>query len=258
MCQTLRKGGHTLSVQIDERRIVRLGGTRNLRDVGGYLTADGRRTRWRTLYRSDCLDRLDDIGQAWLIDAGLRTIIDLRDNTEIVERPNVFAESAQVAYRRLPFWDEPPPDSLEPDVSEGYVSEVNQLGERMARLFQAVVAPGALPTLIHCAAGKDRTGIAIALLLEAVGVEREAIAEDYSLSNACLGPEYVVETQKWAESRGYDWAMWAHLSDTPPERMQMTLEHIDRRFGGVKQYVMDHGFPAEGFAELRELLTEPA
>jgi protein-tyrosine phosphatase len=235
-----------------------LGGTRNLRDVGGYPTTDGRRTRWRTLYRSDCLDRIDEIGQTWLVEAGLRTIIDLRDNVEIVERPNVFAASAHVAYRRVPFWDEPPPGSLEPDVSGGYVRELDLLGERMARLFQAVVEPDALPALIHCAAGKDRTGLAIALLLAAVRVQPDTIAEDYAMSEVCLGPEYVVETREWAEARGYDWEIWAHLSSTPPGRMLMTLEYLDTRFGGVERYLIDHGLPLESFSRLRELLTEAA
>ncbi|MBV9578833.1 MAG: tyrosine-protein phosphatase [Chloroflexi bacterium] len=67
----------------------------------------GRQTRWRTLYRSDCLDRLDADGQIWLVDAGLRCIVDLCDNAEVVERPNVFATTtrAEVTYRRVPFWE---------------------------------------------------------------------------------------------------------------------------------------------------------
>jgi protein-tyrosine phosphatase len=245
-------------VQTDERRVVRLDGTRNLRDVGGYPTTDGRRTRWRTLYRSDCLDRIDEIGQTWLLQAGLRTIIDLRDNLEIVERPNVFAASAHVAYRRIPFWDEPPKADLEPDVSEGYLDELDELGERLAQIVQSVVAPGALPALIHCAAGKDRTGVAIAILLEAVGVERDAIVEDYALSRVCLGPEYIQETREWVARRGLDWGVWEHLTDTPPERMAKTLQYLDRQFGGVQRYLMENGLPRERFGALRELLTEVA
>jgi protein-tyrosine phosphatase len=186
----------------------------------------------------------------------LRTIFDLRDNEEIVERPNVFAASAHVAYRRVPFWDEPPPASLEPDVSEGYLRELDLLGERMVLLFQAVLVPGALPGLIHCAAGKDRTGLAIALLLSAVGVEAETIAEDYAMSEVCLGPEYAVETREWVARRGLDWAVWEHLTGTPPERMLLTLGYLERQFGGVQRYLMDHGLAPERLAELRELLTE--
>ncbi len=80
----------------DPRRIVRLGGVRNLRDVGGYPTRDGRRIRWRTLYRSDCLDQLDPPGRAWLVIAGLRSVIDIRGPAELRERPNVFATSVDV------------------------------------------------------------------------------------------------------------------------------------------------------------------
>ena len=247
-----------MNVETDARRVVRLSGTRNLRDVGGYATRDGRRTRWRTLYRSDCLDRLDEIGQTWLVEAGLRTIIDLRENGEVSERPNVFARSAHVMYRRIPFWDEPPPSDLKPDVREGYRSELAQerVGVALARVALALLEPGAAPVLIHCAAGKDRTGIAIGVLLEAVGVDRQDIAADYAMSSVCLGPEYVEETRAWALRSGLDWDAWAHLSDTPPERMIKTLEYVGARFGGVRRYLAEHGFPEERFAELRDLLTE--
>src|SRR5260221_13406275 len=92
-------------VQDELTRLVAVSGTRNLSDLGVYPTLDGRHTRWRTLYRSDCLDRLDAAGQAWLIDAGLRTIIDLRDSAEAAARPNVFADSQRVSYRWIPLWD---------------------------------------------------------------------------------------------------------------------------------------------------------
>jgi protein-tyrosine phosphatase len=69
---------------MQQQRIIELGGVRNLRDVGGYPSADGKRqTVWRALFRSGCLDELDEDGQRWVIDAGVRTLIDLRDSTEV-------------------------------------------------------------------------------------------------------------------------------------------------------------------------------
>jgi Tyrosine phosphatase family len=58
-------------------------------------------------------------------------------------------------------------------------------------------------------------------------------------------------------SQGFDWAIWAHLSETPPERMVKTLAYLDDQYGGVEQYLMDHGLAAECIPRLRELLTEP-
>ena len=82
-------------------RILRLAGASNLRDVGGYPTIDGRRTRWRTLYRSDCPDRLDAAGQAFLINEGLRSIIDLRGANEFAERAYTFASTTGQPERML-------------------------------------------------------------------------------------------------------------------------------------------------------------
>jgi protein tyrosine/serine phosphatase len=240
----------------DQRRIIQLHGTRNLRDVGGYPTVDGRQTRWRTLYRSDCLDRLDEAGQVWLVQAGLRNIIDLRDRAEVAERPNVFANSAQVAYRRLPFWDQPPLANLAPDLSRGYRHEVDELGERLVQLVETLTGSDALPTLVHCAEGKDRTGVAIAIVLAAVGTRAEAIAEDYALTEACLGPEYRSRAQAWVLSRGYDWSIWEHTISTPPRRMLETLAYLDEKYRGVEQYLLRHGLAPNVLRHLRQLLTE--
>ena len=243
-------------------RVVRLAGTQNLRDVGGLATVDGRQTRWRVLYRSDCLDRLDADGQQWLIKAGLRSIIDLRDNGEVARAPNVFASSAHVKYRRVPIWDEPMPAGQEaaeqePDLENGYRRELDQRGARLSEVVEEIIALDGTPVLIHCAAGKDRTGVVIALLLAAVGVPRATIAEDYALSAVCLGPEYLVASQRWVEERGLDWERWAHLFVTPPERMLRTLEYVDTEFGGIERYFIQHGLAAGQLDELRELLTEP-
>ena len=191
-------------------RLVGLNGTRNLRDLGGYPTVDGRQTRWRKLYRSECLDLLDEAGQTWLIDAGLRTIVDLREDEEVAERPNVFAASQRVRYRRIPFWNQPLPADFDPDLSNGYVRELDMCGERLCAVFTALLEPDGLPALIHCAAGKDRTGIAIGLLLDLAGVTREAIAQDYALSAACLGPEYIAEGRTWVAKIGRDWERNIH------------------------------------------------
>ena len=223
-------------------RLLGLNGVRNLRDLGGYPTVDGRHTRWRTIYRSDCLDQLDEAGQAWLVEAGLRTIVDLRDDEEVLSRPNVFATSPRVAYRRLPF----------------YLRELDLCGQRLGAIFAALLEPEAVPALIHCAAGKDRTGIVVGLLLEAAGVDRATICQDYALSGECLGPEYLAEGRIWLAGLGRDWDRWAHTFETPPERMLKTLEYLDRQFGGIETYLLGHGLDADQLERLRHLLIADA
>jgi protein-tyrosine phosphatase len=247
-------------MHVGERmRIIELRGARNLRDVGGYPTTDGQRqTRWRTLYRSACTDELHETSQQWLIDAGLRTVIDLRDSQEVAERASVFATSSQLNYMRMPFYDGPPPDDFTPDLHRGYRRELDELGEHLVLLVEALVTPGTLPALIHCAAGKDRTGVAIGVLLAAVGTSREHIAEDYALSEQCLGPENVRIAREWVLRRGYDWAVWEHVSYSPPERMLYTLAYLDEQYGGVEPYLVRHGLARSRLTEMRELLTEQA
>ncbi len=247
-------------MQTEEVRLLRLVGTRNLRDLGGYPTRDGRRTRWRTLYRSDCLDQLDGAGQAFLIDAGLRTIVDVRDTSEVAARPNVFASarSPRLSYRHLAMWDEPMPDDAEPDLSRGYVRELDLRGHRLAEIVAEVAAPEALAVLFHCAAGKDRTGIVAALLLATVGVAPETIAEDYALTAACLGPGYIDESRRMIAQRGLEWTRWAHMFETPPERMLKTLSYLEERYGGAERYLLENGLAVERLASMREAFTEPA
>ena len=241
---------------LDQRRVLRLAALRNLRDVGGYPTLDGRQTRWSTLYRSDCLDRLTPEGQASLLQIGLRSVIDIRDHTEVADRPNAFATSTQLAYRHLPFFEGPPPDDYAPDLREGYRRELDMLGSPLVALVEQLVRPGTLPTLVHCAAGKDRTGVAIAVILAAVRTDPRAIVEDYALSEACLGPTYLEETRAWVLSSGWDWSAWEHTVFTPPERMLKTLAYLDERHGGVERYLLDRGLSASSLPMLREALTE--
>jgi protein-tyrosine phosphatase len=239
-------------------RHLRLEGTRNLRDVGGYPTRQGGRTRWRTLFRSDCLDRLSPAGQAWLVEqAGLRMVIDVRDATELAERPNVFAASPHLRYRHIPLFDTPlPPDSQPPPFDVGYWRILELCQPRIRAIIHTLVEPGGLPALIHCHAGKDRTGVVVAVILAAVGVQPSAIAADYALSAACLGQTYIDETRTWFASLGWSWEEYSQLAGSPAEVMLGVLEELDRRYGSVAGYLASIGVEAAALERLRALLTE--
>src|SRR3954470_4487256 len=90
------------------QRHLRIPGTRNLRDVGGYPAGQGRRIRWRTLYRIDALDRLPPQSQEQLLALGLRHVIDLRWPHKLVGAPSVFARSSRVRYTNIALWEDPP------------------------------------------------------------------------------------------------------------------------------------------------------
>ncbi|WP_411341044.1 tyrosine-protein phosphatase [Sphingopyxis sp. J-6] len=180
----------TETVVIEEDRLVALAGGQNFREVGGYPARDGRVLKRRLIWRSARLDELtsDDIRNESL-DA-ISTIADLRLASERALHPTVpaFAEK-----RTTLVWDEGDIDlsgdqrlfarDLEPDdyaeaVRHFYRSLADRHATHLASLYRHIAA-GSLPVLIHCSAGKDRTGIAVALLLDLIGIRREYIIADY-------------------------------------------------------------------------------
>lgn len=176
-------------------RRVSLQGVVNFRDLGGYATADGRLTRWGQIFRSDLLADLTDADLDVLSGIGLRTICDLRSDSERLSKPNRTLSGAVVKMHAIGFMphrgDELLADTkagkvLVPDI-ENRVREIyrrfvtDQCGT-FAKLLE-LIDTQPLPMLIHCTSGRDRTGFASAVLLMVMGVPRPTIAEDYLLSN---------------------------------------------------------------------------
>jgi protein-tyrosine phosphatase len=228
-------------------RHIRLAGTRNLRDVGGYPAADGRRTRWRTLLRTDALDRLPPASQAKLLDLGLRQVIDLRWPHELEDAPSVFRESDAVRYLSIPLLEDDP----NPDV--GIVGTYRHMfdarGPRLVEVVRALLEPGGLPAVVGCAAGKDRTGVTIALMLAAVGVPTDVVAGDYALTADLFATEV-------ADEHLVDWRASSAVVDCPPEYMLQALDHLERQHGGAAALLHRNGLTDEELDRLTELLTE--
>ena len=165
---------------LTDGRHLRLPGTRNLRDVGGYPAGDGRRTRWRTLLRTDALDVIPDGSREALLDLGVRTVIDLRWPHELTDAPSVFATSNGVRYRSIPLLENDPTPLI--GLAATYRYMLDERAPQLADVVRALLEPAGLPAVIGCAAGKDRTGVTIALLLSAVGVPTDVIVADYVLT----------------------------------------------------------------------------
>jgi protein-tyrosine phosphatase len=228
-----------------------LPGTRNLRDVGGYRTADGRQTRWRTLLRTDSLDLLPDRSQAALLDLGLRQAIDLRWPSELASAPSVFRDSPRVRYRSIPLLafeeDDPNPHV---GLVGMYRRILDERGAHLVEVVRAVIEPDGTPVAIGCAAGKDRTGVAIAIILSAVGVPRELVVADYALSAGFfLAPA--------ADPHLVDWRSGPVETESPPEYMEEVLRHLDERHGGARSLLRAGGMTEPELDRLVEVLTEP-
>jgi protein-tyrosine phosphatase len=224
-----------------------LDGTRNVRDVGGYPAGSGRRTRWRTLLRSDELTRLPDHARGDLEQLGLRLVIDLRWPEELERAPNVFLGSSHVRYRSIPLLkDDPTPHA---GLAGMYRHVFDARAPQLAAVVRALLDDG-LPAIIGCAAGKDRTGVTIALLLDVSGVPVDVIVEDYALSAG-----YFREPLTRVDPG--DWRHPPLEVDSPPEFMASALEHLHRRHGGSRALLRRQGIDDRSLDALVDRLTEP-
>jgi protein-tyrosine phosphatase len=230
-----------------------VGDSYNLRDVGGYPAAGGLRTRWGLLFRSDATRFT---GGADLAGLGLHTVVDLRDAPEVAVLPTgLDAHVPRVLRRPLD------PRALLPAVADRsadplgdlYVALLRERGPELARIVADLARPGALPALVHCAAGKDRTGVVIALVLSTVGVEDAVVAADYALTADFLTAGFFAALP--AESGATDPADEA-MRGARPESMAATLRTLTTEFGGARSYLLGHGVPAEALDHLRTTLTQ--
>lgn len=238
---------------VTPRRQLEIEGSWNVRDLGGYPTEDGRSTRWRVMVRAGNLDKVTPAGQQALLDYGIRTIVDLRDPAEVEEYPDVFAQSTAVVYRHLPILRNGYANGYVP-LGKLYTNYLDAYPSEVGKIITAVAesTPG---TLIHCHAGKDRTGIVTALLLGAVGVPEQVIAEDYALTTAQIA-HLVAEWREYALKHGSDMERFEHDVSADAATMLGTLAHLRHRYGGVAQYLSSCGVTVQDLDRLKLQLLD--
>ncbi len=244
-----------------------LPGTRNVRDVGGYTTSNGSWTRWGMLFRGDALHALDDAGRAQLAGYGLRTVIDLRTAAERAAYPDRLPPRVRVAA--VPILDSLGGTSGKrvaaggegtarlPDLAGSYQFFVDKRGSRIARAIAELAQPGALPAIVHCMAGKDRTGVVIALVLSVLGVHDDVIASDYAATDIFLGAEYRAAAAARAAARGMDGTQFAGLLACRPELILDLLTYVNDIYGGADAYLAWHGLAQSDLDYLRIRLLSP-
>ena len=241
-------------------RLLPLQGGNNFRDLGGYRAADGRSVRWGLLFRSGAMASLTPADFATLAGRGIRTVCDFRDvrertsapvNWPAGKAPVVLADDYQndmSAIARLFGPTLPSGEQARAAMTSTYPQILKQFNGQYRRMFGELLA-GRAPLAFNCSAGKDRTGVAAALLLTALGVGRQDVIGDYLLSNRYFDPG------KLTGGNDPQSAMFRRM---PPEALQAIMG-VDRAYIEAVFAVMDaHKGGLDGYlaGELGLNLTE--
>ena len=230
-------------------RLVPLAGTRNCRDLGGYPAAGGRHVKWGKLYRSDDLAGLTDADHAYLASLAVKLVCDLRGADEIGAQPDRLPPGQSIKYLHVPVSHESfAPNVLRERIIAGQMDALDEeymigtyrlmlddFASSFGIILRRLAEPDSLPTIIHCAGGKDRTGLAAALVLLALGVPEDVVVRDYELTEVYMG--------NWAaEIRERLTALFSTQSPpavltASPAFMQAAIRHITDTYGSVGTYL---------------------
>lgn len=229
----------------------------NVRDLGGFPTRDGRVTHRRAIVRADNLCRLTHHGRLALVRYGVRTAIDLRDLKEhpLEHDPFNREELAPVDRVEIPqltpeFWR-----AWRGTMSghEGDLLTLETCGESIATMFAAIAAAADGAVVVYCHAGRERTGMAAALLLELAGVDRATIAREHVRSDDNLAPLYAAWIDAEADSEKQQ--RLRHALRPQPDQMELTLGALDELYGGIEQYLLDCGLERADLLRVRGRLV---
>src|SRR5580693_10691876 len=235
-------------------RLIALDGAVNFRDLGGYATLDGRRTRWRVLFRADGLSELSQTDFSVMRDLGIRTVVDLRSGHE-VEQSRFDVEAHPVDFHHFPFIDQLP-DIEQWDQRPGllgaqYIEMLDDAAPQIIRALQVLTAPDSRPAVFHCTAGKDRTGLLSALVLSLLGVPEETVVADYALSGAAMTRLRAKLIEKYPDGESLI-ADSDVLFSAEPANMVTLFAHLRNRYGTVAEYAAQVGVPDDVVERLRQ------
>lgn len=223
---------------------------RNIRDLGGYETVSGQRVKAGLLYRSGFLSNLPENKEAQLASLGIQHVCDLRSSAERQEKPDPdlnwqqiegcasnaseasmasFAEAVQTVQRGGEVdWGQL--------VTKGYSAMPTQYAEPLKALYDNLLENPGEPTLFHCTAGKDRTGVAAALLLLMLGVDEQTVIDDYTMSEMAL--QFQGASIK-LKAYPRELLEQPALRTTNASYIQATLDSIRQQYGSLERYYQE-------------------
>lgn len=245
--------------ELIERHLIPLEGGRNFRDLGGYQTMDGRTIKSGKLFRSGVLHHMTAADYSKVAEFGIKTVVDFRANDERESEPthwgagdvNVMTWDYSMNFGQdeniLAEFANPELDAAgaEALMAQMYRGMAEEQKPHYAGMF-ATLSSSDDPLLFHCTAGKDRTGIAAALLLTALGVDRETVIQDYVLSEVINDlPEYQNTAPALTEDVN---STYAFLAMMPPAALdalmgtrriyiESAFDEMTKQYGSVDAYI---------------------
>lgn len=235
-------------------------GTYNFRDVGGLPAATGT-VRDGVLFRSDGLYRIGDEGREQLRELGVGIIIDLRDEQEADRMPDDI-DGLDVEVLRLPVFEGSGASQGAAGISLEalYDRIVTQHAPIVVDAVREIASAGDRAVLVHCTAGKDRTGVVIAIALLAVGVDREAVIEDYARTEGNLAGEWLEEMIDLIGRYGVpdSPALRTLMGGSPREAIEGAIETVERAHGSTREYLLASGLTLDELARLERVLVDPS
>lgn len=252
----MRPGDAAAEVPLRQHRIP---GVYNLRDTGGYAAAEGT-TRWRRLFRSDGLHRLGDGAHEQLTRLGVVHVLDLRSSGERTASPSRLGGLGVVVHH-VPVFESAEPTALATSAT-GLASVYDRVVDgHGAQLVDAirVIASAAEDeaVLVHCTAGKDRTGIVVGFTLAAVGVASDVVATDYALTAKNLAGEWADEMLDSVQRRGHTLTegIVELVTASPAPVMAALLARVTLEYGSIAQYLHVHGLTEDELGLLKRNLV---
>ena len=234
----------------------------NFRDIGGYRSRDGRTVRWGRYYRAGRQDRMTskDLDKARSL--GIATQIDLRRPDETADQGKGPLPDMGAEYHNIPVIPEGGSDQLSRLVGDTGISGKRYLGylefgpESWLRMFEIFASSDTHPIVLHCTAGKDRTGVSTAFLLSVLGVEREVIEADYRLTNLDVDRQVDFVEANVGLPEGMDRRAMTHAAGVPEDAITDFLDGLHERWGGPIEYLTSIGIGEDTMEAVRENFLE--
>ena len=229
----------------------------NFRDIGGYLNQDGRRVKKGLYFRAGRQDRMTNKDLAQLSDLNISTQIDLRKQEEVLDQGRGPLEDMGAKYINISVIPEGGSEKLNKLVGDTGISGKRYLGylefgpTSWLRLFGILADEENLPVLLHCTAGKDRTGVSTAFLLSVLGVSRDIIEADYLLTNLDTErqADFIESTVGYPE--GYNREKMISIAGVPKDAMKDFLDGVESKWGSVIEYLEKIGVTREQMDQVR-------